>query len=63
MIDVARLPDKTCKGCKWYKPTSIFDLCHHKSSQYSIEGKFDFHTIAHMRTFGCGEDGRLAEGP
>lgn len=63
MIDVKLLPDKTCKDCKWFKPTAIFDLCHNKVSQYSIEGKFSFHTISHMRLHGCGENGALAEQP
>lgn len=55
-------PDAKCRGCKYLQQTAVFDLCKANQSQYSIEGKVDFHTVGHMRTRGaCGESARLFE--
>lgn len=53
-------PDlSTCrKDCKFYKQTALFELCTNENSQYSIEGKVDFHTINHQRTGVCGASGK-----
>lgn len=47
-IDLAK-----CRECAHHEATAIFDLCKHESSRYSIAGKVDFHTIAHMRGIGA----------
>ena len=42
-----------CHECAHHEPTTVFDLCKHSSSRYSIAGKEDFHTIGHMRSVGA----------
>lgn len=39
----------TCSGCRHHEVGVIFTLCKHPDSKYSIGGKVDFHTTAHMK--------------
>lgn len=49
--------------CKHYRDATVFELCQHPKSTYSIEGKPDFHTITHMRAEHrpCGPEASLME--
>lgn len=51
----------SCKGCKFYKPTDIFELCKHKTSEYFAMGKQDWHTVSHMTSHrgACSENRAL----
>lgn len=51
---------KRCANCKFYQPTTIFELCTAEESVYIVEGRApDYHTIGHMLKYGCGSDMRL----
>ncbi len=47
--------------CKFYRPTALFELCVAEESQYTADGKSDFHTVGHMRDprGDCGPDAKL----
>ena len=46
-----------CFNCVSHKKTALFHLCVHEKSEYSFDGKSDYHTVQHMRQeYGeCGE--------
>lgn len=45
-----------CKRCKFYLDDALFELCTHPSSEYKVgEDRPSHHTIAHMRTWECGD--------
>lgn len=45
------VPEK-CKSCRFLLRTPLFNLCTHASSEYSIAGQHDHHTVKHMRYHG-----------
>lgn len=47
------MPD--CRDCVYYRETSLFELCDHAASAYTVAGKADVHTVGHMRSRSCGE--------
>lgn len=58
---VTELHLKKCRvDCKFYKQASLWEECCTEESQYrDNNGRAQLHTIRHMRTYQCGEEGKL----
>lgn len=50
-----------CKRCAHHYQTTLFELCGHPQSEYTLDGDIECHTCSHMRQERgpCGPETRL----
>lgn len=60
-VIVGAYPDEKCLACRHLQQETVFDLCTTEESQYTADGRRDWHTVGHMRSrYGaCGTEARL----